>query len=618
MVISHKKRYNIEKLGGISMTKHALISIFNRIKVQKQLHIIFFIAVFIPVTAIGNYLVFSSRSMLLSHYEEQCHSDNLRIKSILLDLTSNIQTKANRLSGSDTLVNMLSTDYGSSKQSRWTIEQFDEFDSVLSEDVSIQSISVYTYNDSLEESTYIHPVTEELRQEPWFAQASTSVTSFWTVEQELDNFKNPQLLLCFHSRIFLPQIQSYAILNITVNNNYIKNRIENTNLITVMWLNNQTIFYESSSDKIDDSLTTYLSTDDYTDYIGKVILEKTNMIGCISSIRTPISDDVFFVASLNDTGYPYITQMTTLQVIVLSFVLLVTSMIIYYYSAYFSRRVVALRKAMHKISQGNYTIVDHFYGTDEISEAFDDLNVMVQDILTKESSIYEAQIHTQELANQQQQMEFKMLSSQINPHFLFNTLETIRMRSIRAGNLEVANAIKLLGKSMRYVLDNTTTSFTTIAKELDYIQTYLAIQRLRFHDRVNYSLRTPSDIDLNEYQIMPLLIQPIVENAILHGLEEVEQNGRIIIHIHRKNGSFYIEVFDNGCGMSREEMETMKNNIYNHPKDSSRSIGLFNIYHRIQLCYGEPYGLKIQSKKGLGTIFTVIIPMQLYTGGGKR
>lgn len=578
----------------------------------------FFVAIFIPVTTIGNYLVFNSRSMLLSHYEEQCRSDNLRIKSILLDLTSNIQTQANLLSNNDSLVNLLSTDYGAAKQNRWTIEQFDGFDSVLSEDVSIQSISVYTYNDSLEESTYIHPITDELKEEGWFEQASTSVTSFWTVEQELDNFKNPQLLLCFHSRIFLPQIQSYAILNITVNNNYIKNRIENSNLITVMWLNNQTIFYQTPSEQVDDSLTAYISAEDYTDYVGKVSLEKTNMIGCVSSIRTPISDDVFFIASLNNTGYPYIIKLTTLQIIVLSFVLLATSIIIYYYSTYFGRRVVALRKAMHNVSQGNYTIIDHFYGTDEISEAFDDLNVMVQDILAKESSMYEAQIHTQELKNQQQQMEFKMLSSQINPHFLFNTLETIRMRSIRAGNTEVANAIKLLGKSMRYVLDNTITSFTTIAKELDYIQTYLAIQRLRFHDRVNYSLRTPSDIDLNEYQIMPLLLQPIVENAILHGLEEVEQNGRIIIHIHCKNNTFHIEIFDNGCGMSKEEMETMKHNIYNHPKDSSRSIGLFNIYHRIQLCYGEPYGLKIQSKKGLGTIFTVIIPMQLYTGGGKR
>lgn len=112
------------------------------------------------------------------------------------------------------------------------------------------------------------------------------------------------------------------------------------------------------------------------------------------------------------------------------------------------------------------------------------------------------------------------------------------MRSLKAGNTDVATAVKLLGKSMRYVLENTATSFSTLAKELDYIQTYLAIQKLRFHDRVNYSLRTPPDMNLSEYQILPLLLQPIVENAILHGLEEVEQNGKIIIHIHIKEKNY--------------------------------------------------------------------------------
>ncbi|MGN0298880.1 MAG: sensor histidine kinase [Lachnospiraceae bacterium] len=597
------------------MAEQTFIRFFNRIKVQKQLYIIFFLAIFIPVVAIGSYLIFSSRSMMLTHYEEQCHSDSLRIKSILLDLTSNVQTKANTLCDNSNLRHLLSTKYSSEKQSRWSVEQFKDFDTLLSEDVSIHSITVYTYNETLEKSKYIYPITDEIREKEWFQQASNSVTPFWTVEQEADMFGNSQLLLCLHTRIFLPEIQNYAILNVTVSNNNLKNRIENSSLITVIWLNEDTIFYRSSPTKVDDSITTYASMDDYRDYIGKVSLENTNMISCISSIRTPLSDDVFFIASLNDTGYPYINKMTIAQFSILFLILLTTSIVIYYYTTYFSRRVIALREAMHSVSHGNYTIVDYFSGTDEISEAFNDLNVMIQDILAKEASVYEAQIRAQELTNQQQQMEFKMLSSQINPHFLFNTLETIRMRSIRAGNMEVANAIKLLGKSMRYVLDNTITSFTTLARELDYIQTYLAIQRLRFHDRVNYSLRTPPNINLNEYQIMPLLLQPIVENAILHGLEEIEQNGRIIIHIHCKEGAFHIEIFDNGCGMSKDEMKEMEETIYHHPKDSSRSIGLFNIYHRIQLCYGEPYGLKVQSKKGLGTVFTVIIPMQTYKGG---
>lgn len=203
-----------------------------------------------------------------------------------------------------------------------------------------------------------------------------------------------------------------------------------------------------------------------------------------------------------------------------------------------------------------------------------------------------------------------MLSSQINPHFLYNTLETIRMRSIKAGCLEVANAIKLLGKSMRYVLQNTATSFTTLQKELDYIQTYLAIQKLRFHDRVNYSLKIRTPMDLEEYSIFPLLLQPVVENAVLHGLEEVEENGRIIIHILTQENNLHIVIFDNGRGMTLEEIDHMQQNMRNHPEDSSKSIGLFNIYHRIQLYYGDTYGIRVQSKPGFGTAVTLILPAQ--------
>ena len=168
---------------------------------------------------------------------------------------------------------------------------------------------------------------------------------------------------------------------------------------------------------------------------------------------------------------------------------------------------------------------------------------------------------------------------------------------------------------MRYVLENTTTSFTTLKKELDYIDAYLSIQKLRFHDRVNYSAKIAPELDTADYQILPLLLQPIVENAILHGLEEVEQNGRIILHINQKNHLLYIDIFDNGCGMTRKEIQDMEQNILSHPKESSKSIGLYNIYQRIQLCYGEEYGLQIKSKKHCGTLITLILPAQKYKGG---
>lgn len=591
-----------------------IFTAISRIKVQKQLSIIFFIAIFIPVISIGNYLVYNTRSLLFRHYEDQSRSDNLRVKSLLLDLTSNIYIKAESLSSDKELIQILSTVYPSPDEAVRAMENYKGFETLLSQDMSIQQISIYTQNNSLPESKYIHPISSDLKKENWFEQAYTTVTPFWTAEAVTDNFGNHSHILCLHTRIFLPQIHSFAILNLSVSNNHMKNRIENSSLNTVLWLNEGEIFYSSKKQTMGQSLKAYAAGPNGS-YLGRINLPEQKVIGCVSTLSTTYSNDLFYLASLNENGYPYMNKITCLYLGILILILLITSAFIYTYSRYFSRRIITLRETMHNASQGNYNIIDTFHGKDEISEAFADLNVMIHDILQKEASVYEAQIRTQQLTNQQQQMEFKMLSSQINPHFLYNTLETIRMRSLKAGNLDVANAVKLLGKSMRYVLENTTGSFITLAKELDYIDTYLSIQKLRFHDSINYSLKTSPQIDLNEYEIMPLLLQPIVENGVLHGLKEMEQGGTIMIHIIKKEEKLHIKIFDNGCGMTQEEIDGINQSIYKLQRESAKRIGLYNIYQRIQLYYGKDFGFQIKSKKHWGTLVTLILPAQEYSRG---
>ncbi|MDE7313397.1 MAG: sensor histidine kinase [Eubacterium sp.] len=581
--------------------------IFNKIKVQKQLYLIYLIAIFVPVTIIGGYLVYSSRSLLLDHYKELAYADNLRVKSLLLDITSDIYNRSQTLANSGALVKFLSTDYRMEPERSTNILTETNLAELLSQDVSIHQIVIYTFNDTIPESAHIRHITDDIRKQGWFARASGSVAPFWSKTVVSDDFGNEMESLCLYSHIFLPRQNSYAILNMTLSNNHIKNRIEGNSLYTVIWLKDDGIFYRSSRNAPQYDLITSYAPGANASYTGTVDLEE-KMIGSVSPLLASYSRDLFYIASVNDSGYAYIRKITRTYLAILLLILIATSIFISLFSNYFSSRVIALREAMHNASLGNYHVIDAYSGEDEISDAFADLNIMIQDILHKEASIYEAQIRAQLLENQQQRMEFKMLASQINPHFLYNTLETIRMRSIKAGCLEVANGIKLLGKSMRYVLQNTATSFTTLEKELDYIQTYLAIQKLRFHDRVNYSLKIRTQIELDEYSIFPLLLQPVVENAILHGLEDVEENGRIIIHILTRGDKLHIVIFDNGCGMTLEQIDRMQQNMRHHPEESSKSIGLYNIYHRIQLYYGSAYGIHIQSRMRLGTAVTLVLP----------
>jgi len=206
-------------------------------------------------------------------------------------------------------------------------------------------------------------------------------------------------------------------------------------------------------------------------------------------------------------------------------------------------------------------------------------------------------------------MEFKMLASQINPHFLYNTLESIRMKAFTAGDKEVATAIKLLGKAMRYVLENTGTTDTTLQAEIDHISTYLQIQKIRFGDRINYQVHIQPELNPEEYRILPLLLQPIVENAIVHGLEGKDSGGMFWFAIYIIDGTVYVDISDNGCGMDEATLKEVMAKVQDYTRKRRKSsIGLYNINRRIKLNYGEQYGLDIQSTLGEGTMVRVTFP----------
>ena len=184
------------------------------------------------------------------------------------------------------------------------------------------------------------------------------------------------------------------------------------------------------------------------------------------------------------------------------------------------------------------------------------------------------------------------------------------MKAFAEGNREVATAIKLLGKSMRYVLNNTKSSATTLDKEVDYVRTYLSIQQIRFGSRLNYTIRIDKGLDPGHYQILPLLIQPIVENAISHGLRDKGENGHIIIKISRSGDDMLVtDVFDNGAGMTPEKLQDVILHLDIPQPESDHGVGLYNISNRVHLFYGQEYGLTIRSKSGIGTLVTLVIPL---------
>jgi two-component system sensor histidine kinase YesM len=197
-----------------------------------------------------------------------------------------------------------------------------------------------------------------------------------------------------------------------------------------------------------------------------------------------------------------------------------------------------------------------------------------------------------------------MLASQINPHFLYNTLETIRMKARCNGEIEIEELVKMLAKIMRRNIQ-VGDKLVTLKSELELVEYYLKIQQYRFGERINYEI----DIRCNiEYQkIMPLIIQPVVENAFVHGLETKEGEGKIRIIVEKKD-HLVIQVIDDGIGMSQEKLEEIKENLNDFRKLNRSNIGLNNVNQRINLLYGAGYGLEVDSEENKGTKVTIVLP----------
>lgn len=590
-----------------------ILSVFSRPKVQQQLVMIFILVLVIPVSLCG-ILLYQSQKALTRHYKEQTESDNLRVKSILFDVTTNLYNVSQTIAYDSDLEKLLTTEYASDLDVRKAIDQYSTISGILNRETSIGSLSIYTLNDTIGDYNVFHYATEEIQSTDWFSNASSNAAAFWKSEDRTDQYSNNYWHLNLYRRITLPKAHTFAVLSIEVSNNYLRNRIDNTQHKSILTVNQDPVFYSSVRAHqgtempvaIDYDAGFYTATDIMNLYGCKVLAS-------VSTIVPLNTSDKMYIVSYDTSALEDVNSVLRTYILIILATTLIPCLLFFIYSHYFSARVLTLRKAMYQASRGNYDIMDSFTGNDELSETFQDLRVMIDEIKDKEAQIYQAKIREQEIINHRQQMEFKVLASQINPHFLYNTLETIRMKAFTNKDREVANAIKLLGKSLRYVLENTGTVSISLEKELNYIHTYISIQKLRFGERVNYTEHLQENLALNQYTILPLMLQPIVENAISHGLEGRDTDGQIILEIYEDDPQdpqfLCIHVKDNGCGMTADELEALRVRVATKDETRTRSIGLYNIDQRLQLCYGPDCRLGIYSTPGAGTTVCLRLPI---------
>ncbi|WP_243154873.1 sensor histidine kinase [Clostridium thermarum] len=218
----------------------------------------------------------------------------------------------------------------------------------------------------------------------------------------------------------------------------------------------------------------------------------------------------------------------------------------------------------------------------------------------------------------EKQAEYLALQNQINPHFLYNTLEAIRGEALSSGMSSIADMTETLATFFRYSISNVET-LVTVEDEIRNLDNYFVIQQYRFGDKLNLSIQYDEDDIYNvlEYNIPKLILQPIVENAIYHGLECKVGKGTVKVNIETTQSRLIINIIDDGVGIEEKNLEKLNNRL--HASASSEDeikdrrgkggIALVNVNNRIKLLFGEQYGITVSSITNIGTDVEITLPL---------
>lgn len=267
------------------------------------------------------------------------------------------------------------------------------------------------------------------------------------------------------------------------------------------------------------------------------------------------------------------------------------------------RQFYQIITAIKKVQTGDLEVEIEDCGTDEMGELGRQFNKMLSDI----RQLMEDDLNRERLVKNS---EIKALQNQINAHFIYNVLESVKMMAEVEEEYEISDAITSLGKLLRYSMRWDSPN-VTVAEEIEYIKNYLRLINLRFDYEIYLSLNIPEEI--YGQQIPKMSLQPIVENAIYHGIEQMAEDTNIYIKGIVEEDCCMIEVTDAGSGMSEEEVARLYQKIAGEIEPESNTgngIGLKNVQDRIRMSFGEGYGIEIASKKGCYTKVTVRVPFR--------
>lgn len=300
----------------------------------------------------------------------------------------------------------------------------------------------------------------------------------------------------------------------------------------------------------------------------------------------------------NSQLFAKIGEIRNLSILVTLITIFIISIICLIISLEITNPLKRLSASMKEVEGGEFNVKVQNLHKDEIGDigrSFNSMVFKINELINKE---YYLQIKKKEA-------ELKALQAQINPHFLYNTLESLRMKAVVNNDKDVADMAKILSKFFRLSIIREK-DLVMVREELEHVRYYMEIQNLRYNNR--FIFIEDFDDELLQAQMLKLTLQPIIENAIFHGLEPKAGQSSIILRGRKINDEMKIEIIDNGVGIDSEHLNELTSALESSSESDKLGLGLANVHKRIKVHFGEKYGLKIVSELGKGTRIIICMP----------
>ena len=578
---------------------------FSRLKLNKKFLLMYVFGVILP-------LVITDAVLFRSVYEAELGNQRNYRKNAIDAYSNHIQSileyDANVATAIDLnkdLNSFIDTEYdipyGYFNSYVYTVST--SFFATLS-DIKQDRIVIYTDNDSMMSGHYFHNI-KEAYSEKWYEQfVKTDANEAAYAYYDMD----PVVLTTDRDRFIYVRKMDNA-----------KSALKLTRIITI---EHKISRVYSELKEIPVNCKMYLCCGDYMLYPSGVPDEEFQQVVAKAGYSPYITVEDVHMYDNTFTIYAVTEDLTILKVIrehipiillIILFTLILPILLLKLLERSITDRISILGKAFGEGGSEYFQPIKEINGSDEISDLMHNYNRIVEINNDLTNTIYKDKLREQESDIARKNAELLALQSQINPHFLFNALESIRMHSILKGENETAEMVQRLAVMERQNVEWHEDS-VTIAEEEGFIEAYLQLQSYRFGDRISFDIDI--DEDCKNILIPKLTMVTFVENACIHGIESKATQGWIFVRVYKEDGDLVIEVEDTGDGMDEKEVVQLKNKMNNVTIDAvkkAKHVGILNACLRIKMMFKNQAKFAIESEKGIGMSVIITIPSETIT-----